>query len=311
MSRSPLRGGWRRVRNGFGAVLVHFLRTFVGVLGWRGSQRLGAAMGRLAWHLAPRERRRAIEHLAIAFPELTDGERRDLARRCFRHLGMMLMETLQLLRLDRAGIEPHLEVEGWHHVEELQRQGRPILFLMAHCGTWEMLGAAAGCRGVSVTGIARQQDDPRASAIGVELRERWGNRTIARGAPGSSRELLKVLRGGDALAMLIDQDTRVDGVWVPFFGRLAWTPVGAAEIARRQGSAVVPAFDERREDGSHLLRILPALDLPVEPTAATAVMTAAIEQQIRRRPEQWVWMHRRWRRRPPEESQPPGPGQGT
>lgn len=100
--------------------------------------------------------------------------------------------------------------------------------------------------------------------------------------------------------MLIDQDTKVDGVWVPFFGRPAFTPVGAAKIALRQKTEVIPTFVERRPDGSHLVRIHPPLDLPEDPREATAVMTRAIEEQVRRQPEQWVWMHRRWRRQPAE-----------
>lgn len=292
---------WRRLRNGLAGASLVGLRSLAGALGWRRSQRLGAGIGRLAWHLARRDRRRALEHLAIAFPELPAAERRRLAHTCFVHLGQTLMEMLQLLHLDCAGVARHLAVAGWEHVEALQREGRPVLFLTAHCGTWEMLGAAAGCRGVPVTGIARQQDDARADAVTIDLRARFGARTILRGSPEARRELLRVLRGGSALAMLIDQDTRVDGTWVPFFGRLAYTPTGAAEIALRQRFGVLPAFDERLPDGSHLLRVLPPLDLPADVTAATAAMTKAIEDQVRRRPEQWVWMHRRWRRRPPGE----------
>jgi KDO2-lipid IV(A) lauroyltransferase len=100
--------------------------------------------------------------------------------------------------------------------------------------------------------------------------------------------------------MLIDQDTRVEGVWVPFFGRPAFTPVGAAKISLRMGAATVPTFIERLDDGTHLARFLPPLDLPDDETEATALMTRSIEDQVRRRPEQWVWMHRRWRRQPPD-----------
>ena len=104
--------------------------------------------------------------------------------------------------------------------------------------------------------------------------------------------------------MLIDQDTKVEGVWVPFFGRPAFTPVGAAKIALKQRAAVVPVFIERLPDGEHLARYHPPLDLPDDPQAATALMTAKIEEQIRRHPEQWVWMHRRWRRQPGSRSPP-------
>ncbi|HSM12604.1 MAG TPA: lysophospholipid acyltransferase family protein, partial [Thermoanaerobaculia bacterium] len=132
----------------------------------------------------------------------------------------------------------------------------------------------------------------------LDLRGRFGTRTIVRGRPGAARDLLRTLRSGGALGMLIDQDTRVEGVFVEFFGRPAWTPVGAAEIAQKLGAAVHPTFIERCPDGRHRARIEPALGLPADPVAATQAMTDRIEQQIRRVPEQWVWMHRRWRRRP-------------
>jgi KDO2-lipid IV(A) lauroyltransferase len=98
--------------------------------------------------------------------------------------------------------------------------------------------------------------------------------------------------------MLIDQDTKVDGVWVPFFGRPAFTPVAAARLALKQKAAVIPSFIERLPDGSHRAVFHPPPELPADAVAATALLTRLIEEQIRRVPEQWVWMHRRWRRRP-------------
>jgi KDO2-lipid IV(A) lauroyltransferase len=110
--------------------------------------------------------------------------------------------------------------------------------------------------------------------------------------------MLHALRRRGGLAILIDQDTRVEGVWVPFFGRPAFTPVGAARLALKRDVAVVPVFDERLADGTHRAHFEPPLDLPADEVEATAMMTRAIEAQIRRVPEQWVWMHRRWRRQP-------------
>ena len=123
--------------------------------------------------------------------------------------------------------------------------------------------------------------------------------SLGRGSRSASRQLLRALRSGKVLAMLVDQDIQTDGVWVPFFGRLAHTPSALADLALRLDAAVVPAFDERLPDGKHRIRFLEPLDLPDDRVAATAAMTAVIEEQIRRRPEQWVWMHRRWRRQPP------------
>jgi KDO2-lipid IV(A) lauroyltransferase len=128
-----------------------------------------------------------------------------------------------------------------------------------------------------------------------------GTGTIVRGAPSAGRALRRALRGG-VLGLMIDQDTRVEGTWVPFFGRPAYTPLGPAQLAQRLGAALAVSFIERLPDGSHLLRVSPPLEPEGGAEELTRTLTAAVEEQIRRVPEQWVWMHRRWRRQPPEAS---------
>lgn len=276
------------------AALVLSLRP----LSWRAAQRLGAAAGRLAFRLARRDRRRALAHLELAFPDTSDSGRARIARAAFEHLGTSLAECLHLASRDCRVVSRHVVVEGREHVAQAQRTGRPILVLTGHCGNWELLAATISCGGLPLSVVARELDDPVLDRAIVRLRARFGTRTIARAGRGAARKLLATLRGGGALGMLIDQDTRVDGVWVPFFGRPAFTPVGAAEIALRRDAVVLPAFIERREDGSHRARFHAPLDLTGDVTAATARMSEEIERQIRRVPAQWVWMHRRWRRRP-------------
>lgn len=262
--------------------------------------RVGRALGRLAWSVSGRDRNRALQHLALAFPGLTETERRRIARQAFLHQGMNAAELLHLLRRDAREILPHLEVEGWENMDAARAAGRPILLLTGHCGNWELIAVASHEGGVPLAAIARAADDPRLQQIVKDIREHLGAITIERGTRKAARQILEVLRGGGAIAMLIDQDIKVDGVWVPFFGRPAFTPVGPAEMALKQNMQVVPAFIERRPDRGHLVRFLPILDLPEDPREATARMTAEIEEQIRRRPEQWVWWHKRWRRQPPE-----------
>ncbi|HEV8630688.1 MAG TPA: lysophospholipid acyltransferase family protein, partial [Thermoanaerobaculia bacterium] len=276
--------------------LLRLLRVLLEPLGWRGSQRLGALLGKLAWPLARRDRRRTLEHLAIAFPALAPAERRRIGRACFAHFGTTLLECLRLLGGDCAEVGRWVRMEGREEIEALRRAGRSILILTGHCGNWELLAAAIPCAGLPLTTVAREAREPQLDAVLAQLRARYGTHTIARGSAAAARELLRALRGDGALGMLIDQDTRVEGAWVPFFGKPAFTPLGAAQIALRQGVAVVPTFIERLADGSHLARYHPPLELPDDPVEATAVMTRCIEEQIRRRPEQWVWMHRRWRR---------------
>jgi KDO2-lipid IV(A) lauroyltransferase len=261
--------------------------------------RLGRAAGRLGWMMSGRDRRRSLDHLALAFPDLPEAERRRIARAAFLSQGMNAAELLHLLRRDADGMLPHLEVQGWENVEAARATRRPILILTGHCGNWELMAIPLRCGGLPPAAIARPLDDPQLQDLVVQVRRTLGTTTIARGTRGAARQILEVLRSGGAIAMLIDQDTKVDGVWVSFFGRPAFTPVGPAELAIKQDMRVVPSFIERRPDGGHLIRFLPVLDLPADPREATARMTAAIEQQVRRCPEQWVWWHKRWRRQPP------------
>ena len=295
------------------------LSSTIGRLSWPASQRLGRRIGALAWTLSRRDRRRALDHIAIAFPGKSETEREQLARDCFRHLGTMLGECLHLYHRDCAFVDSVTEVSGFEEVEAVRKAGRPLLILTGHCGNWELLAAAINCRGLRMAVVARALDEPEQQEMLAGLRARFGTPTIERGEAGAVRQLLGTLRGGGALGMLIDQDSgKIDGVWVPFFGRPAYTPVGAAKIALKQSAAVVPVFIERLEDGRHRVRYHPPLDLPDDPVAATALMTEKIEEQVRRRPEQWVWMHRRWRRQPnphppapsPVPSRPPSPGEG-
>lgn len=277
---------------------LRLLTATLGRLSWTAAQRTGRRIGALAWSLSRRDRRRTLDHLALAWPDLTEEERRRLGRACFVHHGTTLGECLHLFHRDCGFVGSVVEVRGWEEVEEARRQDRPILILTGHCGNWELLAAAINCRDLGMAVVARPLEEPAQQRMLAGLRQRFGTPTIARGSEGAARQLLAALRRG-ALGMLIDQDTKVDGVWVPFFGRPAFTPVGAAKIALRQKAAVIPTFIERREDGSHLATFHPPLALPDDPTEATALMTARIEEQVRQRPEQWVWMHRRWRRQPP------------
>lgn len=300
--RRPRRRRFSRLRETLFPATVHALVFLFGLLPHRLALTVGRGLGRLAWSLSARDRGRALEHLSFALPELTEAERRRIARASFLSAGTNLAELLHFLKRDRQEIHRHLEIHGWENVEAAKESKRSILILTGHCGNWELIGTALHEGGVPPAAVARPLDDVGLQKLLVDLRSHLGTTTIARGTRGSARQLLEVLRGGGALAMLIDQDTKVDGVWVPFFGRPAFTPVGAAEIALRQKANVIPSFIERRPDGNHLIRFHPALDLPQDTQEATALMTAKIEEQVRHRPEQWVWWHKRWRRQPPPSS---------
>lgn len=291
--------GSRRLRDLLLRPVVAAASWAAGLLPLGAVRRAGAVAGGIGWRTSTRSRPRVLAHLEIAFPELTESERDELGRHCFRQQMTNALELLHLAARGARAAAAAIEVEGWEHVDAARRRGRPLLVISGHCGSWELLGAVFAGAGAELAAVVRGLQDPGLGRVVERLRRRFGTRTITRGGPGAARELLGALRGGTALLMLIDQDIEGDGVWVPFFGRPAHTPAGAARLAIKRRATVLAAFVERRDDGSLGARITPPLDLPADVTAATAAMTAAIEAQIRRRPAQWVWWHKRWRRRPP------------
>ena len=299
--RRPIDRLRRAVRTAALTGTVRLLAAAFALLPWRAAQAIGRGIGRLGWRassaLRLRDRRRTLEHLAVAFPELSEAERRRIARACYLHLGTVLGEMLWLLTRDCRRLAEHLRTEGLDRVAAIRASGRPVVFFTGHCGNWELLAAAVNCSGLSMAVVARELDEEGLQRLLTRARGRFGTRVIDRGAPSAARELLRAMRDG-AVGMLIDQDTKVDGDWVPFFGRPAYTPIGAARLALHQDAAVIPCFVQRLEDGSHVARFDEPLELPADPLEATAVMTERIEEHVRQVPEQWVWMHRRWRRQP-------------
>src|SRR5690349_16177188 len=137
----PRRRPPSRLRSPALAAVLRLLSAVFSLLSWRGAQRLGRGIGALGWRLSRRDRRRALDHLAIAFPDLSERDRRRLGRDCFRHHGTTLAECLYLLRRDCATVRSVVEVEGWEEVERVRATDRPILILTGHCGNWELLAA--------------------------------------------------------------------------------------------------------------------------------------------------------------------------
>lgn len=268
------------------------------------SRPLGALAARLALPFAKRDRRWMERNLETAFPELDRRERLRIMRGCARHFGRMLAEVAWMWRADPSDVERLVEIEGLDHLFRALDEERGVVLATGHVGNWELLNAGLSVAGVPVTIAVRDLDDPKLDAVVTRLRTRFGSEVIVRGAT-AGRELVRALAGGRAVGLLIDQDIpSISGVFVPFFGRPAWTPSGAAMLALRARCPILPGFTHRLPDGRHKIVIGPPFDRPTEGTPKdrvvelTTATTAAVEWQVRAWPEQWVWMHRRWRTRP-------------
>jgi KDO2-lipid IV(A) lauroyltransferase len=259
----------------------------------------GISIGHLGWHVLRRERRRALANIAIAFPDWSDRRRRKTIRRMFHHLGQSLMEILWLRNLDKRTLERTTRFEGLEPVLEHVRAGRGFVAFTAHCGNWEWLGNAVATAGIPLTVLQRERDEPQLNQFLTNIRAFAGVRTIDRGSTGGGREMLKALRRGGFLGFLIDQNINTENVKVPFFGKPALTPVGPAKLAIRSEAMVLSIFIERRR-GKQIIHLNEPIQVrrDDDPVALTALITADIEERIRRAPEQWVWMHQRWRERP-------------
>jgi KDO2-lipid IV(A) lauroyltransferase len=260
-------------------------------------QKLGRAVGSLAWLVARRDRRKAMDNMAIAFPQWTGARRRQVARAMFQHLGASLFEIAWLPNLTAQ--HPSTTFEGIDPILDLIRSGRSVVAFTGHCGNWEWLANAVG-RLAPVTVLQRERSEAGLNEFIATIRATAGIETIDRGSTAAGRELIRAMRKPGFVAFLIDQSIRAESAKVLFFGRPALTPIGPATLAIRTGAVAVAGFIERRDDGTHLIRFQEPIEThrDDDPIALTERITRAIEEQIRRVPEQWVWMHDRWRDRP-------------
>jgi Kdo2-lipid IVA lauroyltransferase/acyltransferase len=251
----------------------------------------GAVLGDLARLLVPRDRRRARGHLRLAFPAWSDQKVAWCLKENFRHYGITLLELFNAPRLyGRVDIE---------HPEFLE--GRPLVLATGHIGNWELFGQTLGTRGWPLSAVARALYLPALNDYLVGARSRARFTTILRTSPDSGRLLLKAVRERHILAMLIDQDTKVEAIFVPFFGRPASTPVGAARLALRKKLPVCVGAIVRTRAGRHRVVLQPVDTAGLDEAALTARLTAGLEGIIRAHPTQWVWVHRRWRTQAPQE----------
>ncbi|HXI12181.1 MAG TPA: lysophospholipid acyltransferase family protein [Thermoanaerobaculia bacterium] len=261
-----------------------------------GARSVGVLVGRLAYRVVPKERDKALRNLALAMPELPEETRRRIARAVFHNLGRSLFEICWLPKLDEPRLRATTTIAGLEHFQAAVDRGRGVVLFTGHCGNWEWMASAIGLLGFRMNVIAREIYDPRLNEFIVASRAAQSVKTIGRGSASSAREILQTLKNGDILGVLIDQNIKAENVMVPFFNRPAPTPIGPAKLAIRSGAAVIVGFIEFR-DGKQLIRFQPPI-FPTrsdDPAELTATLTAAIEEQIRQAPEQWVWMHERWK----------------
>jgi KDO2-lipid IV(A) lauroyltransferase len=301
----PLR---KRARRALRSALIRGAAWLLSWLPLAAALALGELVGRLGHLFAGKTRRLALAQLAAAFPERSEAERRGLARACFLHLGRSAMEVIAVRRIDpRLDEYVAFAGQGEALLREVMGRGRGMVFVTGHLGNWELLARRIARAGVPNAVIAKASWDAKLNATAARVRADGGVTTLWREDASTGRAIIRTFREGKALGILIDQDTRVQGVFVPFFGRPAFTPRAAADLALRFNAPVVVGTCHRAPPGGRARHVLELTELPFDPEPSdreaevvrlTTACSAVLEQAIRRSPAEWVWMHERWKTRP-------------
>jgi KDO2-lipid IV(A) lauroyltransferase len=265
--------------------------------------RLSLLIGRIAFCLAKGARHRTIRHLTWAFGnEKSPEEIKSLAQKVFLNLATSAADAIRLPVLIEQGLEHLVTVEGFHHLKKAHAKGKGTILLSGHFGNWELLAAWVAQNGIPLKVIGRPAYDPRLDEMLVDVRNKAGYTNIPRGK--GTKEIVQSLKRGYALGLLIDQDTRVKGVFANFFGRPAHTATGPIILSQKFGAPIVPIFIRLREDLTY--HVYCGEELSLENTGDeerdlivnTQKCSDVYERIIRRFPDQWVWMHQRWKKQP-------------
>lgn len=276
-------------------------RGMTGLLSPPALAKVGDIVGNFFASLSGRRRRIIDFNLSLAFPEMTDDERRKLAYAVTRHFARSALDAIRLQGLQPEELLASVEIVGWDNVERALSYGRGAFFLTAHIGSWEVAALVTGLKveaGLSV--VNRPLDNPLLEAELDRLRKLYGNHVF--GKQNIVREVLAQLKKGGGVGILIDQRIREDSaVEVPFFSHPAWTPGILARMASKTRAPVVPTFALRDRPGRYRLRYdqpvivddFPESDLEVVPL--TTRYMSILEAAIRENPDQWLWYHDRWK----------------
>ncbi len=280
--------------------LLRIIRTLMIRLTPRTATRIGTALGLFGYHVV-RIRRALVEEQmsrALGLPR-SDPNLKRLVRANFVHYGLLVVEFFRIRLLSQSPLESAVRFEGENHLKDALAGGKGTLVLSAHLGNFDVSAAALALRGFPVMIVSKPL-----KAKGMErfwMEERSASGLQIRLNHGSIRDILKALKDGKIVVFVLDQYASAEQVWVEFFGRSASTLPAPAVLTQRTGAPVVPVFTHRQADGTHVVEIQPALvfeeyedrDQTIEHN--TQRYTAVIETAIRRHPEQWTWIHKRWK----------------
>jgi Kdo2-lipid IVA lauroyltransferase/acyltransferase len=250
----------------------------------------------------PRLRRVAMRNLELAYPEKTRAERKAIVDEVFRSIARLLYSFARFPRINCENISQWIRYDGLEHFLEAKKAGHGVLFATAHLGNWELSAFAHGLMTEPMNVVIRPLDNPAADRLVEQRRQLSGNRLIEKW--DGARAILRALQQNEAVGILMDQNTSLqEGVFVNFFGTPACANTAFAKIAQRTGAKVIPGFALWLEsEKRYVLRFYPPVEITGDAAQDTQRLHAILENVIREFPGQWLWIHRRWKTRPPGES---------
>ncbi|MFC2170388.1 lysophospholipid acyltransferase family protein [Calditrichota bacterium] len=285
-------------------VELYFARLIIWifqVLPHRKAQQLAASIGGLFHDLIGVRKEVAREQLKMTFPEKDDVWVNKTIRQVYRNMAMVAAETARIPKLKGDEFENWMIVEGEEHIEQVLKRGKGCMVVSAHLGCWEYHGAYAANKGYPVTYVVAEQANQQLEELIDDLRRSVGIEIIKRKDAASG--IVKALRKNRMLAIMFDQDARDNGVFVPFFGKPASTFKGVATFVLRMSASVLVLTSHRTPEGQSKCKLQPVDyeytgDYDTDIKGLTARITEMLEEEIRQAPEQWLWLHKRWKTQP-------------
>ena len=282
----------RHARSYSARALLAFVRG-VGMIPFSIRSTVGASIGYIVGLLPLRETRIATLQLQAFMP---DQNTSSVVPKIFAHVGRSILESFNLAPLTSPPFK-HISCEDWSDVERWNKEDRPIVALTAHTGNWDLLAAYVIARGLKVSTIGREARNPDLQVALRAMRDAYGIETIWRSDKSGVKRIVGCFKERRIIAALIDQDTRVDSCFVPFFGTPAKTPSALIELGKRYNARFVTAFIVRTH-GTHFEIKVRELDSSLTTEALLTEYNRRLEEILRLHPDQWVWFHKRWRSHP-------------
>ncbi len=293
----------KQVRNYIIYIFIRLLINFLQLWPRQTTIKITRGIGQLSFRLASKSRNRIKQHLTKVYgKEKSAEEIKKLTKNVFMHSFSAAADYVRLPIMTTAEINSLIKVDGIEHLEKAYAENRGVIMLSAHLGNWELLGIWVSNNGFPAAAIGARIRNPYLEKLVMKFRRQCGLKNIKRG--NDTREIIKALRLGQGVGMLIDQSTKVQGEFVDFFGYPAHTATAPYRLAKKYGSPIIPIFIHLHDDYTYHIECFPKIKLHTTGSNHQNMIntlqecSTVIENIIRKHPEQWTWIHRRWKKQP-------------